>query len=155
MRKVILSTYLNAPLDRIWAELQRPELLVFVARPMIEFRPVTPGSFPDVWEVGDYIVSVTWRGIVPLGRQTISISHPEAPSGTKQIRDNGRGTIIKRWDHLITLEPDGLATRYTDQVEIEAGILTRPVTRFAKSFYAHRQRRWQLLVDSGFDYGTT
>ncbi|AUH35771.1 hypothetical protein CUV01_19510 (plasmid) [Paracoccus tegillarcae] len=153
MREIVLSSYLNAPLDRIWTEVQRPELLSFVARPIVEFSPVVPSSFPEAWEAGDYIVSMAWRGIVPLGRQTISISHPEAPSGTRQLRDNGHSAMIKRWDHLITLELDGSGTRYTDRVAIEAGILTLPVARFAESFYAHRQRRWQKLVDSDFDYG--
>ena len=154
MREIVLSCHLAAPMDRIWAEVQRPELLHFVAHPLLRFRPVRPDRFPSRWEKGDYVVSMLWRGIVPLGRQTIRISQPKGPDGTKQIRDNGHSGLIKRWDHLITLEPDGSGTRYTDHVTIEAGLLTLPVTMFAKSFYAHRQRRWRLLVDSGFAYST-
>ncbi|WP_417254198.1 hypothetical protein [Celeribacter sp.] len=97
-------------------------------------------------------MSMVWRGIIPLGRQTIRISYPETPSGTKHLRDNGHSAMIKRWDHLIVLETDGSGTRYTDRVAIDAGLLTLPVARFAKAFYAHRQRRWQKLVESGFAY---
>lgn len=154
MREIVLSCHLNAPLDRIWAEVQRPELLSFVASPILSFRPEIPDQFPERWEAGDYIVSMRWRGIIPLGRQTISISHPEAPAGSKQVRDNGHSALIKRWDHVITLEPDGSGTRYTDRVTITAGPITLPVAMFARSFYAHRQRRWRLLVDSGFTYST-
>ncbi len=152
MREIVRSCYLNAPLDRIWAEVRKPALLFFVARPMVEIRPVRPDPFPEAWEVGDYIVNMVWRGVIPLGRQTIRISYPEAPSGTKHLRDNGHSAMIRRWDHLIALEPDGSGTRYTDRVAIDAGILTLPVARFAQSFYAHRQRRWQKLVESGFAY---
>ncbi|WP_152612992.1 hypothetical protein [Tateyamaria sp. ANG-S1] len=141
-------------MERVWAEVQKPELLHFVAHPILKFHPVNPDQFPPRWHQGDYVVSMFWRGICPIGRQTISISHPRAPEGTRIIRDNGHSALIKRWDHLITLQADGSGTRYTDRVVIEAGLLTRPVTMFAKSFYTHRQRRWRLLVDSGFSYAT-
>ena len=152
MREIVLSSYLDAPIDRIWIEVQRPELLFFVASPLLQFRPVVPSHLPERWEVGDYVVSMAWRGIVPLGRQTISISYPEAPDGSKRLRDNGHSAMIRRWDHLITLEPDGSGTRYTDRVKIEAGFITLPVAKFAESFYAHRQRRWRELVEAGFKY---
>ena len=65
-----------------------------------------------------------------------------------------RGALIRRWDHLITIEPAGpRRTRYTDWVEAEAGLLTPLVWAFARVFYAHRQRRWQRLVAHGFRYG--
>ncbi|MEO0703913.1 MAG: hypothetical protein AAFY80_17395 [Pseudomonadota bacterium] len=154
MREIVLSCHLDASPDRIWTEVQRPELLLFVASPVLRFRPVRPDRFPKRWEKGDYVVSVLWRGIVPMGRQTISISYPDAPGETRQVRDNGHSALIKRWDHLIILESDGTGTRYTDRVAIEAGLMTLPVSMFARSFYAHRQRRWRLLVDSGFTYST-
>ncbi|MEM7721975.1 MAG: hypothetical protein AAF376_06345 [Pseudomonadota bacterium] len=153
MREIVLSCHLNAPVDRVWVEVQKPDLLVFVASPVLEFRPAVPEQFPEEWEVGDYIVSMRWRGLVPLGRQTISISHPKAPEGCKQLRDNGHSALIRRWDHLITLEPDGAGTTYTDRVTIDAGALTVPVAMFAQSFYAHRQQRWRQLVDAEFNYG--
>jgi len=154
MRDIVLSCHLEAPTDRIWAEVQKPKLLHFVAHPLLRFRPVNPDQFPARWETSDYIVSMRLMGFIPLGHQTISISHPNGPNGTRQIRDSGHSALIQRWDHVITLEPEGKGTRYTDHVTIEAGLLTLPVTMFAKSFYAHRQRRWRLLVASGFAYAT-
>ncbi|MEO1798482.1 MAG: hypothetical protein AAFR53_15955 [Pseudomonadota bacterium] len=151
MREVVLSCFLDAPVDRVWEELHRPGLLLFVARPILGFRPVRPDRFPETWAVGEYVVALRWRGLVPLGRQTISISHPEAPEGCRALRDNGHSGMIRRWDHLITLEPEGAGTRYTDRVSIEAEVLTWPVAMFARSFYAHRQRRWRALVAAGFD----
>ncbi len=155
MQEIVLSCHLDAPVARIWAEVQKPDLLRFVAHPVLRFRPVRPDRFPPRWEGRDYVVSMLWRGCVPLGRQTISITYPDGPDGpegTKQIRDNGHSALIRRWDHRITLAPEGAGTRYTDHVTIEAGHLTRPVAVFARSFYAHRQRRWRRLVAARFDY---
>ena len=154
MREITISSCLEAPLDRVWIEVQKPKLLLYVARPLIAFRPVAPSSFPERWEVRDYVVSMAWHDIVPLGRQTIRISYPNAPDGSKQMRDNGRSPMLRRWDHLITLEPEGSGTRYTDRVEIEAGVVTPPIASFAESFFAHRHRRWRKLVEAGFNYET-
>jgi hypothetical protein len=43
-------------------------------------------------------------------------------------------------------------TRYTDQVEIHAGLLTVPAWLFAQAFYLHRQRRLNRLVATDFTY---
>jgi hypothetical protein len=43
-------------------------------------------------------------------------------------------------------------TRYTDEVEIHAGLLTVPAWLFALAFYGHRQRRLNRLVAAGFAY---
>jgi hypothetical protein len=56
--------------------------------------------------------------------------------------------MIGRWDHWITVEPDGEGgTLYRDSVEIDAGFLTPLVGMFAHLFYCHRQRRWRGLAD--------
>jgi hypothetical protein len=92
-------------------------------------------------------------GVLPLGRQRIGIEFPSPPTGCYQVRDNGQGRIAHTWDHLITIEPLGATQcRYTDRVEVRAGILTPAVALFAALFYRHRQRRWRQLVANGFRY---
>jgi hypothetical protein len=36
--------------------------------------------------------------------------------------------------------------RYSDEIEIDAGLLTPLVWLFARVFYGHRQRRWQKVA---------
>jgi hypothetical protein len=43
-------------------------------------------------------------------------------------------------------------TRYTDDVEINAGPVTVSAWLFAQLFYFHRQRRLNRLVMAGFAY---
>ena len=89
---------------------------------------------------------MTLFGVVPIGMQTIGIEYPKGDDGYV-LRDNGRGTMISVWDHWIFVEPDEHGgTRYTDRVDVEAGVLTPFVSTFARAFYGHRQRRWQELA---------
>ena len=150
MAVVELSTVLDAPPERVWEEVNRPALLRFVAHPFVRFDPLDPPAFPERWEEREYRVRVRQLGVIPLGWQVIRIERPAPVGGTRYLRDNGRGALARRWDHLITVAPAGPGrTRYTDRVEIEAGPLTPFVWAYARAFYAHRQRRWRALVAEG------
>lgn len=147
------STVLDAPSERVWKEVNRPDLLRYVAWPLLTFEPVEPAAFPERWAEREYRIRMRAFGLVPLGWQVIGIERPAPGGPARRLRDDGRGTLARRWDHLITVEPAGPGrTRYTDRVEIEAGLLTPFVGVFAWGFYAHRQRRWRRLVDRGFQY---
>ena len=152
MKIVEITTHFNTPPDRIWEEVNKPGLLLFVARPFIRFEPVEPQKLPDRWREEDYVFRIWLFGALPLGRQTIGISRPTKKGNSRELRDTGHSALIKRWDHLISVEADGDGTRYTDRIEIDAGFVTLAVAAFARRFFAHRQRRWQILVKSGFDY---
>jgi len=152
MAKLRIDTYLPASPDRIWEEVRRPELLTHVCHPILRFKPLDPAAFPEIWSVGDFRVGLRLFGVIPLGWQMVSIHFPRGAGGEKQVRDKGHGFLIRVWDHLITLTPEGEGTRYVDEVEIRAGLLTPIFWLFAKLFYAHRQRRWRKLVARGFRY---
>jgi hypothetical protein len=152
--RVKLSTILDVSADRAWAEVQTSRLLDYVAWPLQAFEPLDPPALPDVWEEGRYRVRLRMFGLIPIGSQWIVISVPSRGPERYQVRDNGHGSIVSRWDHLITIEPISASRcRYTDEVEVEAGLLTPFVWAFARVFYSHRQRRWRRLVATSFDYG--
>lgn len=144
---VRLTTKLPISVDVAIALVRTPVLLNHIAAPLLRFTPVAPSAFPPFWQEGAYRVRVLLAGILPLGRQWIDISYVEASAGSFRMRDNGRGDLARRWDHWITIAPDGEGTcTYVDEIEIEAGPLTPFVWAFARLFYAHRQRRWRALV---------
>lgn len=149
--RVKLTTDLDVPAERAWAEVRTSRLLDHVAAPLQAFEPVEPPVLPDVWQEGRYLVRLRMFGVLPIGMQWIVISFPDASPERYQLRDNGHGSLVSTWDHLITIEP--LAAdrcRYTDEVEVRAGLLTPFVWAFARLFYAHRQRRWRRLVATRF-----
>ena len=149
MTTVTLRTRLPAPADLVWAGVNTPRVLAEVSKPLIDFRPIDPPVWPDTWPDGEALAAMRLFGVLPIGRQVIGISRPP-PEGEKRfLRDDGRGGAmsgIRRWDHLITVEPDGDGTAYEDRVTVEAGLRTPLVAAFARRFYRHRQARWRALA---------
>lgn len=143
--------------EKCLAEVRTPRLMLHIATPLVQFSPIEPKSLPDQWEEKEYLVSVRLFGLLPVGRQWVSISGRDRSSELGrfhvELRDNGRGTLMSKWDHLITIEASGQGCSYSDRVEVRAGVITPLVWLFAWFFYRHRQRRWQRLVANGFAYG--
>ena len=147
--RVELTTHLPVPAQQAWDYVQRSDLLDHIAAPLIRFKPID-GAFPERWTAGEHHATMLLFGVLPIGRQVIGIEYPQAETDTYVLRDNGRGTMISRWDHWIFLRPEAGGTRYTDRVDVSAGILTPFVAGFARLFYAHRQRRWRKLAATKF-----
>lgn len=141
---------LACSVDRLRAELDRPALLHYVAAPMLTFVPVDPPQFPERWSPGKYRARLLVGGRLPIGEHTLN-PRAELP-GHLVWHDAGYSDLIQLWDHAILLEDVSGMTRYRDQVEIRAGLLTVPAWLFAQVFYAHRQRRLNRLVSIDFDY---
>ena len=142
--KLSISTNLNIPIKTVWEYLETPKLLLYVTNPLVQFTPINPSDLPKIWEEKKYLVRTKFLKLVPLGKQYIVIT--KDPNGT-WLRDNGFGDLAQKWDHLITLESiDTNTTKYTDTVEIKAGILTLGVWIFASIFYRFRQLQWRKLA---------
>ena len=153
MMHLRLSTALPCPAERVREGVLSPRLLDYVAAPLVRFTPVDPPRFPERWCPGAYLVAMRLFGVLPLGTQTIDLSFPPPRPGELVLRDNGQGKLIAVWEHQITVAPDGpLATSYTDELRVDAGLLTPLIWAWAYLFFRHRQRRWRRLVASGFDY---
>ena len=152
------TTFLPCSPQQCFEEVKTSHLMLHVASPMVKFIPIQPSSLPERWEQKVYVVSLRLFGFLPIGKQWINISgrkrSKEMGRFYVEFRDNGRGTLISTWDHLITIQApkQGNGTIYTDRVEIKAGILTPFVCLFAWLFYRHRQKRWQRLVANRFSY---
>jgi len=149
MTRIVLHTHLEASPDQVWDWLEQPAVLREVTKPLMTFKPIEPDAFPERWDERDYLCALRLWGLIPLGRQVIDITLPPFEGYKRFVRDNGHSARIKRWDHLITIEPEGEGTRYEDRLDLDAGLLTPLVAAFAKVFYGHRQSRWRELVKRG------
>ncbi len=151
MALIEITSQLPIPPALAWEQVQSPQLLQHIAAPLLTFHP-RGGDFPQIWSPGEYRAGLRLYGLLPVGEQVIGIEYPTsgAPVGGHVLRDNGRGGLVTRWDHLMLIAPENGGTRYTDKVEIEAGTVTGLAAAFARYFYRHRQRRWRQLIARDF-----
>jgi ligand-binding SRPBCC domain-containing protein len=147
--RIFVETVLPAPADRVWEVLQRTETLQRVAAPLLQFRAVESGGMPGLWREGtEARLRLYLFGLVPVGRHTVRVDVLDQERGEIHTRESGGMAPV--WNHTIRIAAigDG-ATRYSDAVEIRAGMRTPLVWLFAWFFYRHRQRRWRALLASG------
>jgi ligand-binding SRPBCC domain-containing protein len=147
-RSIARSTHLPAAPEDVWEFAMQTATLHHVAAPLLRFEP-EGRPLPRRWRAGAWRVRLRGPLGLPLGWQEIRVSFPDVPPPLRQLRDEGRGALVRRWDHVIEIAPDGEGTRYTDKLEIEAGALTPLIALAARGFYAHRQRRWRRMLNSG------
>jgi hypothetical protein len=150
--RVERTLILPCKMEQAVAALMQPRLMAHVAAPVVAFAFVQPPALPARWEPGRYVVSLRLFGLLPMGYQTIGIELLSQADDFIHVRDNGHSALISRWDHHILLEPADEGCRYTDRVDVEAGLLTPFVWAFASLFFAHRQRRLLALAKQGFRY---
>lgn len=153
---LVLKTRLACSAERCFDEVKTTRLLRHIAQPLVHFTPVEPSTWPVQWEEREYKVAMHFMGLIPMGHQMVRISGQDhsATAGkfSVELRDNGSGALIERWDHRIFITANDGGCDYTDQVDIRAGLLTPFVWLFAWYFYRHRQYRWQQLIRRNFSY---
>lgn len=152
-KKLTVHSEISIGIDTAWENVKTPALLEFVAKGMIKFKSVN-GGFPKQWEVGQiYGFESRVFGIIPFGGIHYlfveKIDDSNYMLSTKEW-DSG----VKVWNHLITIRKlDDGKIYYEDSITIYAGIMTGFITSFAKRFYKHRQKRWQILAKENLNFG--
>jgi hypothetical protein len=88
---------------------------------------------------GDTIcVDVTFWGWFRQKGHRMFIERLDPAARVIQSRETGNG--IRRWDHNLSVQPDGAGSCWTDTVVIDAGWRTSVVARFARFVYLRRHR---------------
>lgn len=147
-----LSMELDCPPERAWTHTLSTRLLDQVTRPLLVFDPIDPDSFPAVWaDGGQYLVGLRAIGVVPLGTHRIEtrVERFDPTLGEQRycLRDDGHGDLASRWDHRMVVEEIGEnRTRYTDDVRIEAGVLTLFLWLGAHLLYRYCQYRLRAML---------
>jgi ligand-binding SRPBCC domain-containing protein len=121
---------------------QKPALLSFVLWPWLSMTVTSP--LPDTLAEGDQLQArVRFLGILPGWNHTLKIERLKL----QEIASAEHGGPVKAWNHTLTFEPTGeCSCRYTDAVEVRAGLLTPLVALFAALIYRYRQARWRSLA---------
>ncbi len=154
-KTVIKTSVFPATEQEVFEKLKAIQTLQYIAAPYATFTPVN-ASEEFVWQAGKtFSFRFKLFGIIPFGVHSINVI--EFDETTARIYTKEKNPHVPVWNHLILLKPlDDNRLQYTDEVEILAGWKTPFVALWAKSFYAHRQRKWlRLLRNQGASLHTT
>jgi hypothetical protein len=105
---------------------------------------LTIAALPEQVSEGEEISArLYFFGLLPAWKHHLRL----VSSGPREIYSNEHGGPVKVWNHRLTFEPiSGSACRYTDEVEIHAGVGTLATVLFAHAIYRWRQWRWRRLA---------
>lgn len=136
---VRVSTELPIAAETACKLAQKPAVFKHVVWPIF-----TIGRVPELVAQGEEISArLYFFGFLPAWRHYLRL----VSAGPREIYSNERGGPVKVWNHRLTFEPiSGNSCRYTDEVEIHAGVGTLSTVLFAHVIYRWRQWRWRRLA---------
>ncbi|MFT3793748.1 hypothetical protein [Flavobacterium sp.] len=143
--KLTIASEIQIPADVAWEKVQTSALLHFIAKGKIRFKP-TQGHFPQKWTQGQTVSTRMFLyNSLPMGG-IHSIHFEKIDPVGRIIQTREWDSCAKVWDHTISIKQvTDTSILYQDEITIYAGIWTKWVTAWAKSFYRHRQGRWQQV----------
>lgn len=139
---VTVRTDLPIPAEHACQLARKPALLNHVLWPWWTVSPLTP--LPEQVAEGDEIVvRLRFLGFVRGWTHTIRVERL-AP---QEIVSREHGGPVSTWNHRLTFEPTAPSScRYTDAVEVRAGLATPIAVLCAHLIYRYRQARWRALA---------
>jgi ligand-binding SRPBCC domain-containing protein len=150
---VSVSSELPVSAERAFALAQRLETFEFVVSPVIrlalsaEQRAEAEGD--DAFRVGaEYSARLWYFKVIPAWTHELKIiAGGPINDGAFEIYTNEKSGPVRVWNHRLTFRPTGDSScRYTDQIEIPAGVLGLGTKLFVDAFFRYRQRRWLKLL---------
>ncbi len=147
MKKITVTSVFDAPPEAVWEKLLDLETLMTICKPRARFRLISGNLAEDGrWQEGIVYKFRLWlHGFIPMGVHEIVLERIDV--ARMEIQSRERNRIVTVWNHLIILRrTDDNKTLYTDEVELYAGVFTRPAVFWSRAFYRHRQRRWQQIL---------
>ena len=144
--KLTVSSDIPMDINTAWEKVQTSALFEFITKGKLTFQPLD-GEFPEVWKQGSTVkTSMYAYGFIPL--VVIHTLMFETIDGkNKVIQSKEWDDFAKVWNHRISMRKlSDQSIHYEDEIIIYGGMLTGLISWWAKSFYKHRQRRWQLIA---------
>lgn len=120
---------------------RKPELFRYVVWPVLR----VPGlRFPERLEPGvGGAGRLWWFGVVPSWTHHLTLVRLEPT----EILTREHGGPVRTWNHHLTFTPTGPhSCRYTDEIEIDDGVLGFGTRVFAALLFRWRHRRWRALA---------
>jgi len=144
--KLTVSSEIPIDINAAWKKVQTSALLEFVTKGKLKFKP-EEGSFPEIWKQGTIVKTrMNLYAVIPFGG-VHTLAFEKIDNKNKVIQSKEWDDFAKVWNHKISLRKlSDSDIYYEDEIIIYGGLLTGIISSWAKSFYKHRQRRWQLVA---------
>lgn len=147
-----MTTDLPLPAERGFELAGKLNVFEYVVSPIMSLS-LTP-EMEEIVASGAFPVGQTLSArlkalrVIPIWMHTLTlISAEQRGDGVFEIYTNEHGGPARIWNHRLTFEPVGeSACRYTDEIEIEGGLLGLPTRLFVLGFFRFRQFRWRGLA---------
>jgi len=144
VRTVHVETTLPTGADRVWSAMLSPATFLYVCKGLFGF-PALAGRTESLRQGERGTGWLMAFHVIPAYRHTIEVTEVDEATGT--IRTWEHGGVLKAWNHTLHVEAlQADSCRYSDTVDIDAGLLTGAVVAIASGIYRYRQRRWRKLV---------
>jgi hypothetical protein len=86
------------------------------------------------------------------GVHNLSIKKIDNENYTISTNEWDKGAKV--WNHdVVMIDLGNGSIYYEDAITIYGGIMTGFITSFAKKFYKHRQKRWQIVASNKLKFG--
>lgn len=146
MMKVVVTSCFACSPEKFWALLIQNATLKFICDPLVRFAPEDSPEFPERWKHRSKMRCRCFLfGIFPTGIRNFYFETVDPGKMLVQTRESD--PLIRRWDHMMSVKrSEKGGTRYQDEVEIDAGLLTLFVWCWATWFYRYRHKRWARLL---------
>lgn len=142
---VRVTSHFPAPAEQVWELLQRKETFLEITRGMVGYAGTE--EWPDKLFTPGAILTMQVRPFAwgPASPHEVRVVRVDETS--REIETKEHGGLVSLWNHRMHVESvSSVETRYTDFVELKAGLLTPVAWSFAYLFYWNRQRRWRKLL---------
>ena len=142
--RCFVHTHLDTSPGTAWALVKKTATLVYVARGFLKFSEAR--HFSLEWVQGQKLQTRLWFFHIFPGWWQHCLEAVEVDDTRRVIRSHESG-FCYTWDHTIRIVKTYAGCEYSDEIEIQAGLLTIFVWLYANVFYRYRQARWRRLAD--------
>ena len=145
-RRVIVESVLEAAPETVWEWVRRSATFGEIVHPFISFTARDSRPLPTFWQVGDTVsINLLGFGLIPLGAHEITIIRVDEDKHEAETREQGSLTPV--WNHTIRVRPFGESqTLYTDEIDLDAGLLNPLIGHFILFLFRYRQTRLKSLM---------
>ena len=143
--KATITSQLNISPEDAWYLVKKSSTLIFITKGLLSFSD--NDHFPAEWVEDSTVASrLRFFGLIPAWKHQLHFQ--KVSDSELEITTEEQGGIVSKWKHRIKISSmhKGATSLYSDEIEIEAGLLTPIVWLYANLFYRYRQLRWKRLV---------